>query len=462
MVRPIIVIAIAVVFASNARAQAPAQDAVLRKLLEEAAAASPEVAQARASVEAEGARIPQAGALPDPSLMLGIQNDGFKRIAIGSAETSYFLIQATQAFPFPGKRGLREQVANLEQLRAEARLARVALSLEAEVRLAYLASLLAREQLALLGELQSFWLQADAAARARYESGQAPQSDLLRAKLERASLEQRRWLLEADVANRLAAINRLRVRPLDEPLATPARINGLGDPAAGPLELAVQDAEERSPELRLAQLGFDQAGRRVELARKELFPDFSVSAAVMPRGSMEPMWQVGLSVSVPLWAHRKQRKAIDENQVRQVAEAQGQEAIRQVLRLRVRERMTLLAALVRSNQQYRDSLLPLADATTRSTLAQYEVGRLPFAAVLEALGSYVANRGSALASIAEAWRVVIAQREVSLEPMAGGAGGTASASVPGAGAQGRAMGGAAPSAQGEAASEGVAQGKSGM
>jgi cobalt-zinc-cadmium efflux system outer membrane protein len=445
-----------------ARAQAPASDAALEQLVADTQAHNPELAQARGAVNAEAQRIPQAGALPDPVLSLGIQNDGFNRIAIGSAETSYLSIMGTQAFPFPGKRGLREQVASLEKQRAEARLARVALSLEGQVRRAYLDYLLARDQLALLGELQSFWQQAEAAARARYESGQAPQSDLLRAQLERARLEQRRWVLEAEVANRLAAINRLRVRPLEEPLATQARIGGTADPVAPPLEIAAGDAESRSPELKLAQLGVDQAGRRSDLARKDLFPDFSVSAAVMPRGSLEPMWQIGFNVSLPIWAYRKQLKAIEESQARRAAEAQGEEAIRQILRLRVRERMALLDALVRSNKHYRDALLPLSDATTRSTLAQYEVGRLPFAAVLEALGSYVANRGSYLESIAQAQRMAIAQREVSLEPLAAAAGGMAAASVPGAGAQGRGMGGGTGSSQGEAASDRAVQSGSGM
>lgn len=187
-----------------AQAQAPATDAVLEKLIADTATHNPEIAQSRAAVEAEAQRIPQAGALPDPVLSLGIQNDSFTEWNVGKMETSFYSIMATQAFPFPGKRGLREQVASLEKQRAEARLERVRLSLEAQVRRAYLDFVVARDQLALLGELQSLWEQAETTARARYESGEAPQSDLLRAQLERARLEQRRWVLEADVANKLA------------------------------------------------------------------------------------------------------------------------------------------------------------------------------------------------------------------------------------------------------------------
>lgn len=435
-----------------AHAQAPATDSVLEQLIADTVARNPEIAQSRAVVDAEAQRIPQAGALPDPVLSLGIQNDSFSAWNVGKMETSFYSIMATQSFPFPGKRGLREQVASLEKRRAEARLDRVRLSLEAQVRRAYLDFLLARDQLALLGELQELWQQAESAARARYESGEAPQSDLLRAQLERARLEQRRWVLEADVANKLAVINRLRVRPLDEPLATTSRISGTADPGPLSADAAAADAERRSPELKLAVLGVEQSGRRVDLARRERWPDFSVSAAVMPRGSLDPMWSLGVSVSVPIWSGRKQFKAVEESQARQIGEAQGEAAIRQILRLRAKERMTLLEALVKTNARYRNALLPLSDATTRSTLAQYEVGRLPFASVLEALGSYVADRGSYLESVAAAQRVAIAQFEVSLEPVAA-AGAMASASVPGAGAQGGAMsaGSTQPAAPGGAA-----------
>lgn len=409
----IVVTAFAVALTSSARAE----DATLRGLLEEAAAASPEVAQARAAVEVERARIPQAGALPDPSLTLGIQNDGFKRIEIGTMGTSFINIMVNQPLFWPGKRGLREQVATLEARRAEARLARVELDLEGRVRRGYLGMLLALGQVDLLMEQEGLWTQAEQTARSRYEAGQVPQSDLLRAQLERARLQQRRWALDSEVAVRLAELNRLRARPLMEKVPSTTRLADVPDPAVLPETDAEQDAEARSPEVLLWSLGVEQAGRRVELARKERRPDFAVTAAVMPRGALEPMWQFGVTVGLPIFAGRKQDRAVDENDQRRIAETQGSEALRQVLRLRTRERLYTLAALNRTNRQYRDQILALSVATARSTLSQYEAGRTPLAAVLEALSGYVADRASFLASIADAQLVAIAQKEVSLDPV---------------------------------------------
>lgn len=419
--------------------------ALLARLVAEAAAASPEVAQARADVEAYQRLVSPAGALPDPTLSLGIQNDGFKDIEIGKMGTSFVSIGLTQPLYWPGKRELRTQVASLDAKRAEAQLSRALLDVEGRTRRAYVALLLARSQQELLDEQDRLWTQAEQTARSRYESGQVPQSDLLRAQLERARLQQRRFAIEAALATGLAELNRLRAHPLDEPIEAAEKLADLPEP---PDE---NDAEARSPELREAALDVEQSARRVELSKKEKLPDFAVSAAVMPRGSIEPMWQLGFSIGLPIFAGSKQDRAVSAGEARQISQASAAEAVRQVLRLRVREREATLAALNRANQQYRTQVLVLSAASARSTLTQYEVGRVPFAAVLEALAGYIADRSSYLDSIAQAQLVAIAQREVSLDPVPS-MGGAASGAMPGTSAPSRAP--AAPPAEAPARSMG--------
>ncbi len=92
---------------------APASDPLLERLIEESLSARPELKQAQELVRAERERVPQAGALPDPTLSLGIQNDGFKEIMVGKMETSYYQVMLSQPLPWPGKLGLREDVATL-------------------------------------------------------------------------------------------------------------------------------------------------------------------------------------------------------------------------------------------------------------------------------------------------------------------------------------------------------------
>ena len=415
-----------------------ASDPLLTEFVSDALANRPELKGARATADADFELVPQAGALPDPVLSLGIQNDGFSEIQVGKMETSYWLLMASQTFPWPGKRGLRSEISTLEARQSEMDSERTRLTIQADVGRAYIDLLLIRDQLDLLDQLASLWQQAESMARIRYETGDGAQSDLLRAQLERSRLKQSRAALTAEDRRRAAVLNRLRGHPLDEAVATSRSLMGLPDPELPPAIEAWQDAESRSPELQRWQLGAERSSKFIDLAGKDYYPDLTVNAGVMPRGGdFEPMWQAGLSFSVPLWSGSKQSRAVAENRLREVASLDGVEAVRQLLRQRVAERIEVLGALIETNRLYRTEVLVQSDATVSSTMAQYQVGRVTFASVLEALSGYVSDVDSFLGSVAAAQRIEIARIEVSLDPAASLApGGMGSGAVPGAGGMG--------------------------
>jgi outer membrane protein TolC len=181
----------------------------------------------------------------------------------------------------------------------------------------------------------------------------------------------------------------------------------------------------------------------VDLARRERFPDLAVQAGVMPRGELEPMWTLGVSIGLPIWSSRKQGRAVAESEARAQAGARAQEAVEQILGLRVAERRTAALALLDTVRLYREGLLVQSRATAESTLAQYKVGKVTFASVLEANAGYIADEESFLGTVADAQRVAIATDEVSLESTAGPAAVAAGGGMPGAGAT--AGGGRGPS-----------------
>lgn len=414
------------------------RDSVLVGLLREAVGARPELARAQATLDADLARVSQVRALPDPTLSLGIQNDGFKRLQIGEMETSYWSIVAAQTFPWYGKRGLRAKVQSLGAKQSETDLMRTRLSVRAEVERGYLDLLLVRDRLRILGTLEILWLQAEGLSRSRYETGDGAQTDVLRAQLERSRLQQQRWALVADERRALAALNRSVGRPLDLSIPTVVSLRDISDPPLPDSSSAEADLETGSPELRKARLAADQSGALVSLARKDYFPDVTVSGGVMPRGgSFESMWQAGVSVPLPLWAAGKQSKAVSEYRLRRQAAESSAEAIRRLARQRLEERRATLTALLQTNRLYRSGLLIQSEATVSSAIAQYRVARVPFASVLEALSGFQADLLGFYESVAAIQRVDIAQREFSLDPVAGpGSGGLGSATIPGSAGMG--------------------------
>ena len=108
----------------------------------------------------------------------------------------------------------------------------------------------------------------------------------------------------------------------------------------------------------------------------------------------------------------------------------------------------MLTALLETNRLYRSGVLIQSDATVSSAMAQYKVGRVPFASVLEALSGYLSDLVGFYESVAATQRIDIAQRELSLDSVAGQAlGGLGGASMPGSSGMGAASapaGSAAP------------------
>ena len=395
-------------------AQSPAaDDPLLASLIQEALTRNPDLAQARTLVDAERERVPQARALPDPTLTLGIQNDSFNRIEVGQMETSYYQVMVTQPLPWPGKRAMRGEIAQLGAQATEASTERTRLTVEADVRRGYTSLLLIRSQLRLLEDQALFLKQAEATARSRYEVGQGSQADLLRAQLERTRLDQTRAQLLAQERTSLAVLNRLRGMTPDTLIPTQRTLEQVPDPQPVAPDFQAQ-AEARSPELKAARLGIQQAQRSLDLARLDRHPDFSVSAGYMPRGGLEPMWTASVGITLPLWQKNKQKRAVAEQEYRQTASNWDVERVRCLLAQRVQERKGDLDADLQVIRLYRAGLLVQSEGTFRATMAQYMVGKVPFLAVLEALDGWVSDQSGLIQAQAQAQAVRIALDELNL------------------------------------------------
>lgn len=442
---------------------APSEDPVLNQLIADALAARPELAAAESRVRAEELRARQAGVLPDPMLQLGAERDQMVEVMgegsslMVTAETgTYFSAMVSQSIPFPTKLLQRGQLARfaVDALRADVE--RLRLSTEAEVRRAYLELLLAREQLALLSSTEVLWTQSEKIARTRYEVGEAPQTDVLRAQLERTRLRQRRLALETNERLRLQTLNRLRVKPLDTKIDTTATLTALPAPVLPAPDAALEEAQARSPELKKARLATAEAERARSLARSELLPDLGVYAGVMPQG-METMWQAGVQISLPIFALQKQLPAIREAKERVTSQEREVDVVLQTLQQRIAERQAALEAVLETNRIFSGGLLVQSEAAANSALGQYQAGRVAFTTVLEALGGFLADRGSYLESLAAAHRIAILAREVSLDPV--GDVSAAAAAMPGSnGGMGGASSGAMPGGSASSSSRSAPRG----
>jgi outer membrane protein, heavy metal efflux system len=429
---------LAIATAVHASGQTPAQsgggpratlpDRVLEELLSEALAKNPDLAASTATAEAASFRIAPARTLPDPFLSFNYQNDGWA-FSLGVQDMTFLGAMFSQPLPWPGKLRLAGEEAALRAEEVKAGMVgRTRLAVEARVRRAYYDYLLARSLLDLIEDRSRSWREISAIARERYAVGLGVQQDVLRAQIEVLRLDEARADLTAQVANRRAELNRMVGRSQDAPLETDQHLDYR--PEVPGLEVLLNGARGRSPELAALSRGIEADQSRVALAKKDFLPDFVASGGPMYRGGLDPMWQVGLGITLPIYAgsRQKPRLAAANADLRSDESLYSSAALE--LEFRTRERYQNLEAALRVARLYREGVLPTDELSLESAIASYRTGKVPFVTVLEALSTLYADRALYLRRLADAekWRVAIDEMDLQ------SAGGMAGAASPGAAA----------------------------
>jgi cobalt-zinc-cadmium efflux system outer membrane protein len=348
---------------------------------------------------------------------------------------------ASQDLPFPGKRGLRGDIASREADQVEQQLARARLRIAADVRRAYYGLLLARELQTLTRQQRETWRETEGVVRARYAVGQGAQQDVLRVQVELTRVEQSEAEQAAEADIRLAELNRLLARPPNSPIETSGKLTLR--PLGRSVPEVVEQARAASPELASSRLAVERGRLVLALAQKEYKPDFALQAAYMNRGALAPMWQAGLGVTLPLQRARR-AAAVAEAKALTEASQRLAESIDLQLRYRTQERFTRLKSAERIIALYDKGIVPQDRMSVEAALANYQTGRVPFVTVLEALTTLYGDRWTLARLLADHARLAVSLDEASLEAnaeMTAAGGSPPSMGASGAGATGSGMSG---------------------
>ncbi|HYE36925.1 TolC family protein [Methylocaldum sp.] len=347
----------------------------LDQLVQEALDNNPDIRASLQRFEAAKAVIPQVQTLPDPKVTLGYRDIAEQR------EVMYGL---SQEIPFPGKLGLRGEIASRESDRMEQDYLATRLTVIARLKEAFYDLHFVHDSIAVLGKTKRLLQDFEQTANARYGVGQAAQQDVLRAQTEisrllarLASLEQRKLSLHADI-NRI--LNRLPADPMNAPEEirfTPMRHS-----------LAALNArlDQVSPFLRGEQKNLERGNRAIALARREYYPDFELNAlGLRDRKMGMDGYQVMLNVKVPLYYATKQREGVREAVASREAVFQDLQALRQELLARIRDDVAQAGRAEQLVKLLRDAIIPQSRLTLASAQASYIVGKVDFLTLLNSL-----------------------------------------------------------------------------
>jgi len=341
---------------------------------------NPNVRAARYAWRAALARYPQATALDDPMLggTLAPRSLGTRRV------DEAYSVELSQAFPFPGKLGLRGQAALGEAEAAGRDFAAVRLRLALIASLVYddyyVAARSIERNAEHIGLLESF----QEIATARYEAGEAAQQDPIQAEVELSHALHDRILLTTAMRVVAEQINALLHRASDAALPPPpAQVARPGPAPELAADLVAQALAER-PELAAAQARVATEQARADLARREYWPDFTVS------GGYDRFWEeselrpaVGLAVNVPLQLRRR-GAAVDEAEARLEQARSERAALEDEVRLAVESGAHRYVEAHHVLHLIADRQLPASRDQVEAARAGFETGRNSFLALIDA------------------------------------------------------------------------------
>jgi outer membrane protein, heavy metal efflux system len=342
---------------------------------------SPDIAVQTARVESARSSAKAAGALPDPRLVVGVDNLPVTGAEQGSLTRDFMTMRkigVMQEIPNAGRRDAQETeaAAAIEQAQAEQRIA--ILSIRRDTALAWLTRYYLERKAALLDDLERENSLFDQTVQARFSAGNGNPADVIEPKQEAADIADRRDALAADLARAKSALKRWVGDAAVEALA--------GDPPELSVDTTLLEGHvHEHPELAVFVPMAEKAQAEVHEAEAAKRPDWGVELSYGRRGSdFSDMVSLEVTIGLPIFGGSRQDPLIaakrqDLSRIESERDA--------MLRDHTQELEANLAEYeVRTRQlaRLRNVRLPLARQKVDYQFATYRAGKADLSAVLTA------------------------------------------------------------------------------
>ncbi len=387
--------------------------ALLQKLTAEALQNNPEIQASRKEQAAASHRIAPAGALEDPMLEAGVYNVPSNSWQLDREDMAMKAIGVSQRFPYPGKRGLREEVAAREAQAIGYNYQEIANRIVRDLRLAYFDLGLVISSTRFVENNKMIVEQFLRIAETRYAVGQSNQADVLKAQTQLSKMMDELLKLARERPMAEAEINRALGRSIDAaaPLPEPVTLSE----TKLHLQALHESALRTRPQLLALERTIARNEKAVELANKDYYPDFDVRFSYGQRETAvdgtrrADLVNLSVAFNLPVWRERKLAPRVAEAQAMRDQARMMYEAQRNELGAKLRQQVATAEQSLRSARLYQNDILPQSRLTVEAALAAYKVGRVDFMTLLDsqmavlnyeiAYAAAVTNHNKALAEI---------------------------------------------------------------
>jgi outer membrane protein TolC len=355
----------------------------LTAAVELAASHSPALMARRAAVQAADAVVVSAGQLPDPELVVGLEDvptTGNLAFSLSRDEFTGRKVGIMQSFPRKLKRDLRRQRAGDEVQLAQAQQASDELSVKREAALSWIAAYTAEQSLRRLQALEPLMLLQTRIASAGVSSGQLTSSEALASQAALLEFRDRVRVAEQGVRRARLDLRRWLPQDADRELAEPPRFDQLPVPAGQLLSGIHEHASLRTYDARL-----EAARTDIALAQADKRPDWSVELDYANRAApFSDMVTLEFRIGLPLFSGRRQDPVIAGKRAKlREVEAELDTEVR-MHSAEISQEIADWEALKVRLKTYEEELVPLSQARSRAALAAYQSTSTSVKSVLDA------------------------------------------------------------------------------
>jgi len=361
----------------------------LAELIAEAQNNNPEIRAAERGSKAATHVARQVTTLPDPQFTVQQFSVGSPRPFAGfsNSDFAYIGFGASQELPYPGKLRLKGQVAEREADTRRAQVDELRQSIAQQVKAAYFHLAYLGQTLGALERSGATLHQLADTELSRYRTGGGSQAEVLKAQLEHTKLVREITMHHAKMAQFEADLKLLLHRSQDSPdiVAEDARATVFSHSAADLLALV----ESHNPAVRSEKADLDKQTASLQSAERGKKPDFGLGYMFEATGSSyRNYYMLTFSVNLP------RRRRVDA-EIAEAAEMRGksEQSVDAQLQRQLSEVQKQYVAATSAAElltEYRDGLIPQAQAVFRANLAAYESNAGELNAVLLALNDMLA------------------------------------------------------------------------
>jgi outer membrane protein, heavy metal efflux system len=346
---------------------------------------NPRVGASRELARAAAFRIGAATRPPDPRVQFGLMNYMLPGLepdpALGMRQ-----LQVMQMIPLPRKLSASRSAARERAAGAAERAAEIRWEERAKAAMAFYELWSSAARIAIARETRRLTEEAAAVASSMYQVGEGSQSDVLRARVEIARMDEEIMRMDAMRESALARLAARAQLPEDSLHAAPLRPVF---PESLPSRKELQDqAVSNRAMLAAAAADVRAAIADERLARSELFPDLEVAIQygerrMMDGGGIDRMGSLMIGASIPIFARSRQLRMRDESAAMRAMSDAELRVMQADTRARVSEVYAEIVRARRLAMLYRTTVLPQAEAAAASALTSYRVATVDFMAVLD-------------------------------------------------------------------------------